>query len=468
MIKFSRFFLIPVFVALAMLSAWAQCETWTGKPNEDDITDAHVTYRQYVKDKQAKDLTELDPESFKIAFNAWEKAFKAAPAADGTRPFHFIDGRKLLKAKILMTTDEAEKKELGQRVIAIYDQQIQCFPKEEAFLLGRKAYDMFYTPGYGYSVDTYQAFKKAIEKGGNNTEYIVLDPLGQLMAYLFPKGKVNPQETQQILEKAIDIADYNIENNETYSEYYDAGKANMQRHLAEVEDDIFDCEYFKRKLLPKYEENKEDFDVVKYVLVKLRTSGCDTTSAEISAINDQYRKLATEINTELEAKRRAENPGYDASQLQKEGKYNEAIARYEEAISQEDDPEKLAQFYYSIAFIQTWQLGKYSAARENARKAASYREGWGKPYILIGDMYARTARSCGDDWNQRMAIIAAIEKWQYARSIDGSVSDDASGKIGQYSGSLPEKQDGFMRGIKAGSKQAVNCWIGETVTVRFK
>jgi methionine salvage enolase-phosphatase E1 len=468
MIKFTRLVCFLVLVAWGPASTWAQCETWVGKPNEDDITDAHVTYRQYVKGKQPKDLTELDPESFNIAYNAWEKAFKAAPAADGTRPFHFIDGRKLLKAKILMTDDEAKKKELGQRVIAIYDQQIQCFPKEEAFLLGRKAYDMFYSPAYGYSVDTYKAFKKALEKGGNNTEYIVLDPLGQLMAYLFPNDKVTREEAQQVLEQAIDIADYNIENNDKYGEYYEAGKANMQRHLAEVEDDIFDCDYFKRKLLPKYEENKEDFEVVKYVLVKLRTSGCDTSEAEVVAIAEQYRKLATEINTELEAKRRAENPGYDASQLQKEHKYEEAIARYKEAILQEEDPEKLAQFYYSIAFIQTWQLGQYSSARENARKAAGYREGWGKPYVLIGDMYARTARNCGDDWNQRLAIIAAIEKWQYARSIDSNVAEEASSKIGQYAGSLPEKQDGFMRGIKAGSKQKVNCWISETVTVRFK
>ena len=42
-----------------------------------------------------------------------------------------------------------------------------------------------------------------------------------------------------------------------------------------------------------------------------------------------------------------------------------------EAIEKETDNDKKAQFYYSIAYIQTYQFGQYSTARENARKAAS-------------------------------------------------------------------------------------------------
>jgi len=83
-------------------------------------------------------------------------------------------------------------------------------------------------------------------------------------------------------------------------------------------------------------------------------------------------------------------------------------------------------------------------------------------------MYAATSSRCGEDWDNRMAVIAAIDKYNYAKSIDPSVAEEANEKIRTYNGSLPEKQEGFMRGVQAGQEVRVNCWIGETVKVRFK
>jgi len=154
--------------------------------------------------------------------------------------------------------------------------------------------------------------------------------------------------------------------------------------------------------------------------------------------------------------------------LQKEKKYPEAIARYKEAIAVEEDDKNKAQFYYSMAFIQTWQLKSYGQARTNAREAAKLNSSWGKPWILIGDIYAKLSTGCGDDWNKRMAILAAMDKYGYAKSIDSDVAADANKRIGQYAASKPEKQEGFMRGVKEGQSVKVGCGIGETVKVRFK
>ena len=65
-------------------------------------------------------------------------------------------------------------------------------------------------------------------------------------------------------------------------------------------------------------------------------------------------------------------------------------------------------------------------------------------------------------------VLAAIDKYAYAKSIDSEVAEDANSKIARYSAYKPEKQDGFMRGVSEGSSITVNCWIGETVRVRFK
>ena len=83
-------------------------------------------------------------------------------------------------------------------------------------------------------------------------------------------------------------------------------------------------------------------------------------------------------------------------------------------------------------------------------------------------MYATTARSCGDSWNQSLAILAAYDKYAKARSIDLKSADEASGKMKRYRSSFPLKDEGFMRGVKAGDEQRVGCWINEVVKVRYR
>jgi tetratricopeptide (TPR) repeat protein len=157
-----------------------------------------------------------------------------------------------------------------------------------------------------------------------------------------------------------------------------------------------------------------------------------------------------------------------AKRLFDEGKYEEAIDKYMEAIEQSDSNDDKASYWFSIASIQFRKLGRYATARESAQKATKYRSNWGRPYMLIGDMYGTTARNCGDAWQQSLAILAAIEKYRYAKSIDSEVADEAQGRINTYWGSRPSQDLGFMQGVKDGDKVRVDCWIGEIVTMDYK
>jgi hypothetical protein len=465
---FVKLILATLLVAVFVSSIQAQCETWNNSPRKNEAENAHVIYRPFVKGKQVNDLTKMSEADFNLAMQHWQTAYEIAPAADGQRPFHFIDGRLFYKALREKTEDAAKDKEYAEKIMALYDQEMQCFPESEAYLRGRKGFDMFYMPEYGYRMETFETLKSAVEKGGNNTEYIVFEPLAQVMVYLYQNDKIEKQTVVDLVESIEAIVEYNKENNERYGQYYESALARMNAHLEPIEDEVFDCAYFKKKLLPEYEENPDDLEIIRYVYNKLRQQGCDSMDTDLQGLRAKYEAIATEINTQLEAERRVNNPGYDASQLQREGKYEKAVVRYRKAIEETEDEDARAQFYYSVAFIQTWQFGQYQSARENARQAASLRPGWGKPYILIGDIYAKASRGCGDDWDSRMAILAALEKYAYAKSIDPSVTDEANRKIGIYSSSKPEKQEGFMRGIQAGQTVRVGCWIGETVKVSFQ
>jgi hypothetical protein len=468
-IKMKKYLLIPFIAFLSMQYISAQCNNWNDIPEKDQAENAHVIYRQSVKTKL-----------YKEAYPQWKIAYELAPAADGKRASHFIDGVEIHRELLKTLTDEAKIKEYKEIINRLYDEAIACYQSgaivpdasssvenEVGFLSGRKAYDMFYTVNSPYSSNL-EYINKAIENSKNNAEYIVFDPAGRIAVYMFKNDQMTKEDAVKLYTELNAIAEHNIENKTQYSEYYGQARDAMNAVFAEIEDDIFDCSFFIKKFEPEFDANPEDMDGLKYMISTLKKKECPESDPFLARLEKVWSKYATEENARLMAEYEANNPGAAAKKLYDSGDYSGAIAKYEEAISQETDNEKKAQYLLGKASVQFRKLNQYSTARATAYEAAKLKSGWGAPYMLIGDMYGTSARSCGDGWNQRLAIIAAIDKYGYARSIDSSVSDDASSRISTYSKSLPEQEMGFMRGIKEGASQTVGCWIGETVKVKYK
>ena len=220
--------------------------------------------------------------------------------------------------------------------------------------------------------------------------------------------------------------------------------------------------------MPEYEENKDDPQVLGRILSTFKEQGCPTTDPDIMKLAEEWKKYANVENARLQAEYEANNPAAAAKAAYDAGRYKDAIAKYREAMEDETDNDKKATMLFSIASIEFRKLSLYSQARNTAYSAAKLKPNWGRPYILIGDMYGKTARSCGDPWDQRLAILAAIDKYNYAKSIDGSTAGEVNDKLSHYYSSLPDKSEGFMRGVAEGQSASAGCWIGETVRLRFK
>ncbi len=445
-----------LFMGTATLSA--QCTSWEGIAEKEEAENAHVVYRPYLKGKTEADVQALADEDFNLALTNWEKAYGLAPAADGNRPTHYIDGIILHKALTAKTDDTAQKGEYAKTIVRLYDEYLECYPDDRKLILGRKAFDMFYSYGYGYSLETLEALQLAVAEAGNESEYILLDPIGQTLVYLYENEKVDKQTVRDLYVAAVEFADHNIENDHPYKDYYVSGKANMEAKVAEIASDVFDCGYFKGDLLPKFAEAKDDWESVNYIWQKLLAQGCEETDADLVELKETYERLK-----EIEDRK---NPCINGTYLQREGKYDEALASYQECVESTEDEEVKAQILFSMASILTWQKGRYGEANAKAREAASIKSGGGKPYMLMGDIISKRATGC-DDWNRRLAAIAAIDKYSYARSIDPEVAGDAGTRIGRLTAALPGREDGFMRKVSEGQTVTVSC-IGETVKVRFR
>ncbi|MCB9282756.1 MAG: hypothetical protein H6563_01670 [Lewinellaceae bacterium] len=453
-----------LFFASFWMSANAQdpCRKWTDSPRQEEAEEAHVLYRQFLKN-----------ENYDEAFKYWQKAYELAPAADGQRPFHYMDGRDFYMRMFNNETDEAKKKEYAANILRLYDEQMRCYDNEN-LLMGLKVYDMFYNLRSPYP-ELLKTLKEAVEKGGNNTAYTVLEPYAHVLVFQFKNKQMSVEEARQTHIKINEIADYNIANNKEYGTYYQQAKDRFTPVLAEVEGELFDCAFFKKKFEPLYRANPEDYEAMKYYYNKMVQQGCSEDDPLVKEMKTRYEEIVTKINAEKLAAFYVENPGSHAKALYDEGKYAEALDKYEEAIQKEEskgddaDQEIIAGYYFAQASILGRKLDRYSAARDYALKAARTRPNWGQPYMLIGDLYAESSSSCGSEaWDHHIAVLAAIEKYSYARSIDPNVADEANEKIARYSKFKPQSEEGFMRGVQAGSTIKVPCWIGETVRVSFQ
>ncbi len=475
-----------VFLGLSV-QMQAQCNTYNDAPRKEEALDAYSVYVTAIKQKD-----------YKLAYDNWKIAYEIAPALDGVKPYNFSSGIDILVNLFKEEKDAAKQKELKAQIMSVYDDYYQCYANKTMKLKGcssdscykiklgnilaDKAYNMFYDLKTPYS-KLKKVLDEATEKAGLHAPYNVIVPYGTLATYQFQKGKLTAEEARRIHGLIHDIVQYNVDNKHEYAQYYLDAQKYVDKLYNKIEGDIYDCAYFEKKFRPKFEADPKNTEQLKYMISKMKSVGCDGSSSDfLKTLEDKWSLYATAENSKIRAEYEAKNPHIAAKRLYDEGieaekqgnsseaksRFTEAIEKYRLAIGNTDDAMAKSKYYFSIASIQFRKLKQYSTARATARKAASLNKNWGRPYMLIGDMYASTARNCGDAWTQRLAILAAVDKYAYGRSIDPEVSDEANKKISRYSQMRPDKSEGFMRKIKEGTKLKVGCWIGETVTVRYK
>lgn len=453
----------------------AQFNSWENSPRKDEAENAHVVYTGALEQKD-----------YVMAFDNWKIAYELAPTADGKRHSHFLDGVEIYRHMYTEETDDAKKKEYLANIDRLYSEAVQayenrdikpskckddndaaCYNGRIGYVLGRQGYDMFYHLRSPYSKNL-EVLDMSIQKSGNDTEYLVFDPLASIVVYQFEKGKLDKTKAVEYYETMEAIAAYNVENNSKYGEYYETAFKAAAAKFQPIEAQIFDCDFFRPKYKAKYDANPDDMDQLKNLVGLLKKRGCPADDPVLKELEGKWKAYAASTNAARKAEFEANNPAILAKKAYDAGDFAGAIAKYDNAINSETDPAKKAGYLFSKASIQGRKLKKYSAARATALEAAKLKPGYGRPYALIGDLYGSGARNCGDSWNQRLAIIAAIDKYRYAKTVDPSMADEMNKRIGKYQASLPDKNEGFMRGVKAGDSQKVGCWIGESVKVKYK
>ncbi|MBD0825321.1 hypothetical protein ICJ85_14975 [Aestuariibaculum marinum] len=163
------------------------------------------------------------------------------------------------------------------------------------------------------------------------------------------------------------------------------------------------------------------------------------------------------VNALHELKPSANSAYYLGILKDKEGKPNEAIKYYKEAISLETDNFKKAKLNKTIA-QKLKAKGSYGQARNFFRQALKLNPSDTSPNISIAAMYAASANNCGDTAFNKRAV--------YWLAANEAMKAGAAGKqsVERYMALAPSKQDVFSCGC-SGEVIKIDCWISEVVTV---
>jgi len=212
------------------------------------------------------------------------------------------------------------------------------------------------------------------------------------------------------------------------------------------------------KLVPLFEKNFEENKTNIAWLRKAasRLAGKDCSDAPLFA-----KLVASFHNLEPSAK----SALYLGILNQKKGKTTEAVKYYNQAADLSTDNYDKAKIYYNRLAKMYKKKGAKGKARTYAMKALSKSPSYGQAYILIAQMYASSANSCGTSQFEKRAVYwLAANIAEKAGKANASLKSYSKKLSANYKAKAPTKEMIFSDDM-AGKKVSIGCWINKSITV---
>lgn len=386
------------------------------------------------------------------AYESWKWVFENCPASSKNL---YVRGAGMLEGLIKQEKDEGRKKNLIDTLMLMYDRRITYFG-EKGFVEGEKGLKKYdYASGDKDKLEALEILKGAIAYEGNKTGPILLYRYFQLNTELYKQKLVSKEQILDLYDQLGSIIDYNLENNSPDAEDYEKSRTNIENFFGP----FASCEDLINIYSPRLKANPEDKVLTKKIVQLFERKKCFDAPVYLEAAEKLYKFEPT-----------ASSAASLARMYVAKGNYAKASGLYNEAIDLDSSISKKALYHLELAELNLQKLKNFQQARVHAQRAAALRSNWGRPFIMIGDIYVAAASSCGDDDFKKSAVYwAAVDKYQYAKSIDPIVAEDANKRIATYSKYFPDKEAIFFRSLKEGESFQIDyCWINETTTVRIR
>jgi tetratricopeptide (TPR) repeat protein len=402
-------------------------------------------YREFFKQWKASDYKN---ETVKDVIEPWRWVFLNCPK--GTQNT-YIDGVKIVSYLIENAKTPALKDKYIDTLMMVYDQRIKYFGKE-GYVLGRKGVDLFtYRPQD--TEEIYKDLKRSVELEGDNTAGPVLVWYMNAAVNMAKEGKADSVVIFETYDIATEIIDNNIIKNETVPEE----KKNWQIIQGNIElilEPFATCPDLVKIYRKKFTETPDDLELMKKINNILEVKKCQSDPLYFETTKRLYELEPSPSSAYMIGK-----------MLLNEGKYAESIDYLKEA-EKIGDSVAIQKSYKYIA--QAYRaLNNFPSARTYALKSAALNPHDGDAYLMIGDMYAESAKDCGtNELTSRAAYWTAVDKYIKAKQVDPEVAAEADKKIAAYSVYFPTASTIFFYALKEGDTYKVECWINEETKIR--
>ena len=434
--------------------------------NEEDINALSI-FSEYVKAK-----------NYDAAFEPWMELRERSPMFNSAI---YVYGERILKHKIKNSQSD-EKVNFINDLLKLWEEKREHFPqktplgdilaksaqlefdyKEELGLTSSEIYasfDIAYNEdltSFNNPKNLYTYFKLLVQLYDNNlksaedlfTKYDEISEKVEKEAKNYT-NKVNKFISNSEEEITLSTKDQRrVKSYNSFLKAYDQITKGMEKDLG----DRGNCD----NLIPLYENNFEsnqnDGKWLSRAMNRLYGKECDDSQLFVKIVQKK---------NELEPN--ASTAYYLGTIKDKQGNSSEALMFYNQAIELETDSYEKAKILFRIA-TNFRKNGLYSKARSYYMQALGFNPSMGRSYLAIAQMYASSAKNCGNDnFSQRAVYWLASREAMKASRVDGTLRSAAIKSSKNYEAKAPQKSEIFSSG-REGEVIKISCWINRSVKV---
>jgi len=434
----------------------------------EDSVKCVTNFSLYRENYRQWRTSNFENEAIKYTIEPWRYVFLNCPLASQNT---YIDGSKIIEYLYNKAENEEVKSLYIDTLRLLYDNRIRAFGLDpslgEGYILGRKGLELLNYAPDNYE-EAYTIFERSVALSGNQSESAILYYYFLTSVRMVRESGADSTiifDVYDIVSSAIDSNLKNLqvelENNPAEAQRINRTITSFQNVMANVEN-LFEpfasCENLVKIFAPKFKENPKDAVMLRKIISSLERKNC----------TDPIYYSASEALYELEpTPESAFSLGRMYFRLED---YSKALRYLQEATQGLEDVNQKADAFMLLANIHRTQRN-FPNARANALRVIELKPQDGSPWIMIGDLYAMSAASCGDNpVSSRAAYWAAVDKYNRARNVDSSESNvsTANSRIATYSVHFPAREDIFFYNFNIGDSYKVECWINETTIIRAK